>query len=127
MVETLRIKVKDCLAVYCFGSWGTGSQRADSDIDLAILASSPLDSVERWDLAQQLASLAGRDVDLVDLLKASTVMRLQVVANGERLYCGNAEEVERFENYVFSSYARFNEERRNIIEDIRKRGSVYGK
>lgn len=125
LVETICTVVHDCLAIYRFGSWGTPDQRADSDIDLAVLASSPLDPVGRWNLAQQLASLAGCDVDLIDLLKASTVLRMQVIANGERIYCVD-EEVERFEDNVFSSYVRLNDERRLILEDVRKRGNVYG-
>ena len=118
--------VSDCLAIYRFGTWGTVDQRPDSDIDLAVLASSPLDSVFCWNLAQQLASIAGRDVDLVDLLKASTVLRMQIVASGERFFCVSDNEAENFEDTAFSSYIRFNEERHLILEDVKKRGNVYG-
>ncbi len=31
-----------------------------------------------------------------------------------------------FETYVFSSYARLNEERREILETVQQRGRVYG-
>jgi len=126
LIEMLLHVMPDCRAFYRFGSWGTAMQRPDSDIDLAILPSRPLDSVRRWELAQALASLAGRDVDLVDLLRASTVLRMQVVAHGERLYSADETEVEQFEDMVFSSYARLNEERREILADVRKRGSIYG-
>ncbi|MCD6533668.1 MAG: nucleotidyltransferase domain-containing protein [Deltaproteobacteria bacterium] len=125
-IEMICSAVSDCLAIYRFGSWGTVDQRPDSDIDLAVLALSPLDSVACWELAQQLASMAGRDVDLVDLLKASTVLRMQIVASGERFYCASANESEKFEDTVFSSYVRFNEERHLILEDVKKRGNVYG-
>jgi len=127
LVEAIRARVDGCLAVYRFGSWGTLDQRSDSDIDLAVLAPAPLDPVARWDLAQQLASLAGRDVDLVDLHKASTVLRYQVIAYGERLFSADAATVERFEDQVFSRYVRFNEARSAILEDVKKRGSIYGK
>ena len=52
---------------------------------------------------------------------------MQVVAHGELLYCSNAGTVERFEDMVFSSYARLNEERREILSDVRERGNIYGK
>jgi hypothetical protein len=68
-----------------------------------------------------------RDVDLVDLLAASTVLRAQVIAYGERLYCGAQFACETFENYVFASYARLNEERDAILRDIRQRGQVYAR
>jgi predicted nucleotidyltransferase len=127
LVEVLRETLPDCLAIYRFGSWGTEAQRPDSDIDLAVLPAQPLDPVLRWELAQRLASLAGRDVDLIDLLQASTVLRIQVVACGERIHCADNLSVERFENSVFSSYARLNEERREILIDVRQRGNIYGK
>jgi uncharacterized protein len=127
LVTTLLENMPDCRAIYRFGTWGTDAERPESDIDLAFLSGIPTDSVRRWELAQQLASLAGRDVDLVDLLTASTVLRMQVMANGERLYCSDSDEVDRFEDAVFSAYARLNEERREILNDIRRRGTVYGK
>lgn len=127
MVEALRLAVPDCIAVYRFGSFGTDDQRPDSDIDLALLPESPLDPLRRWEIAQKLANLARKNVDLVDLLQASTILRMQVVATGERLYCANRGAAERFEDHVYSSYARLNEERQMIIDDARQRGSVYGK
>ena len=125
LVNLIRESLPGCLAIYRFGSWGTADQQAASDIDLAVLPSVPLDPLRRWDLAQQLASLAGRDVDLVDLLNASTVLRMQVISSGDRLYCSAHGPVELFEDNVFSGYARFNLERRSIIEDVKKRGKIY--
>ena len=125
LIKALLEAVPDCRAIYRFGSWGSEDERSDSDIDLAILPRSPLDPVRRWDLAQRLASLAGRDVDLVDLLTASTVMRMQVVGHGERLYFSDFFAVEQFDDSVFSAYARLNEERKYILSDIHQRGSVF--
>ena len=127
LVDQLLQKIPDCRAIYSFGSWGTDNQRNDSDIDIAILPEKPLDQVVRWELAQSLAGLAGRDVDLVDLLKVSTVLRMQIVAHGELLYASNPSDVDRFADSVFSSYARLNEERHWILSDVFQRGNVYGK
>ena len=127
LVAALRESVPGCLAVYRFGSWATVHERHDSDIDLAILSPLPLDGVRRWELAQDLACLAGRDVDLVDLATASTVLQMEVVAHGELIYGGGSTEVERFADTVFSRYARLNEERREILADVLHRGTIYGK
>lgn len=127
LVNALCEALPDCRAIYCFGSWGTPDQKPGSDIDLAVLPDAPLEPVRCWELAQLLASLADRDVDVVDLMCASTVMRMQVVSGGNRLYCADFYEVELFEDTAFSSYARLNEERREILDDVRQRGSVYGK
>lgn len=114
------------VSIYRFGSWGTPHARADSDVDLAVLLQSTMDSAHLWEVAQDIARVIGKDVDLIDLLQASTVMRMQVISTGKRLYCSNQIICEQFEDYVYVAYARLNEERRGILEDIKQRGTVYG-
>ncbi len=126
MVEKLREAFPALISIYRFGSYGTKYERPDSDLDLAVHAGTALPTVELWRTAQDLASDIGRDVDLVDLASASTVMRVQVIHNGRRVYCADRLACETFEVYAYSSYARLNEERRGILEDIQRRGSVYG-
>lgn len=126
LVEVLLQAIPGCQSIYRFGTWGSSEERADSDIDLAFFSQTPTDPVYRWELAQKLAAIARRDVDLVDLLRASTVFRLQVVATGQRLFAADLTEVEEFEDTVFSSYVRLNEERRGILDDLRQRGNIYG-
>lgn len=126
LVRTVIARVPDALAVYLFGTYGTAAGRADSDIDLAVLAERPLEPVTRFDLAGELATTAGRDVDLVDLATASTVLRAQVVSSGERLFCSDERRCEHFEDAAFSRYAYLNEERAAILRDVRARGSIHG-
>jgi predicted nucleotidyltransferase len=125
-VETIRRHVPAAMVVYAFGSVATGEDMRDSDVDLAVLASRPIDSVERWTLQETLASEVHRSVDLVDLRRASTVMRAQVIANGRVLWEADPDARARFEATAFSAYARLNEERRGILEDVRSRGTVHG-
>lgn len=126
LVEKLREAFPALISVYRFGSYGTKYERPDSDLDLAVYAGTAMPVIELWRTAQDLASDIGRDVDLVDLASASTVMRAQVIHNGGRVYCADRLACETFEVYAYSSYARLNEERRGILEDIQRRGSVYG-
>ena len=65
--------------MYLFGSRAREDAGPDSDIDLAVLTLGNLDPVERWILQEDLAALAHQNVDLVDLRRASTVMRVQVL------------------------------------------------
>ncbi len=67
-----------------------------------------------------------RDVDLVDLRNASTVMRVQVLSTGTCLDTQNESVCQEFETYAYSDYARLNEERREIVKGITERGLVYG-
>jgi uncharacterized protein len=126
VVDTLRHRVPGCVAIYLFGSHATGTAHRESDVDIAVLAPAPLVDEDRWHLAQTLAVALGRDVDLVDLRRASTVMRVQVVDSGRLLFESDATQRQEFEAIALSDYARLNEERREILADIRARGSVYG-
>lgn len=127
LIEGIRSEISDVIAIYLFGSAVTGELRMDSDIDLAILPAGPLAATRVWKLAQSLALVAGRDLDLVDLLSASTVMQAQIISTGKRLYCTNELLCSDFEGRVYSDYARLNEERKGILDDIAKRGRVYGR
>ncbi|HLA75619.1 MAG TPA: nucleotidyltransferase domain-containing protein [Gammaproteobacteria bacterium] len=127
LVAYVRAEAPELLALYRFGSWGGIHARADSDLDLALLTPRPLDPLKRWELEQQLAVLARCNVDLVDLRAASTVLRARVIAEGERVFCAAESLCSEFEDVAFSAYARLNEERRAILQDIRQRGSVYGR
>lgn len=126
VVARIRTRLPDVVAIYRYGSAGTTHERRQSDVDLAVLPSRPLTAEERLSLVADLAEVLGRDVDLVDLLKAPTVLRARIIADGDRLWCGDERRCAVFEDYAFSSYVRFNEERRELLADIRARGTVYG-
>ena len=101
--------------VYLFGSRADASGSGSSDWDIAILCDQALESKERWDLAQSLANELGVDVDLIDLLQASTVLQLEVVSKGIRLL-GEQNIADIFETKVFSMYGRLQESRSGIIQ-----------
>lgn len=126
LIEYVRRAIPDLIALYRFGSQAKGEARQSSDVDLAVLARDPIPNPRRFELAQELAVQLHRDVDLVDLRTASAVMRMQVISTGECLEAQDDPERREFEMYAFSDYARLNEERRNIVKDIKNRGLIYG-
>jgi len=126
MAKSIQEKLPDVEGIYVFGSTAKGMARPGSDIDLAVLSCTTLPVMDVWLLAQALARDAGMDVDLIDLRSASAVMRMQVITEGQRLICTDDEACTIFEDFVFSDYARLNEERAGILKDIQLRGSVYG-
>ncbi|MEZ4274432.1 MAG: nucleotidyltransferase domain-containing protein [Nitrospirales bacterium] len=113
------------MAVYRFGSQVKGTVHSKSDIDLAVLACNPLVPGQLAELQQNLAVVLNCDVDLIDLRAVSTVMQMQVLSTGECLLCEDVQAREVFEMIVYASYARLNEERAGILDDVRARGSVY--
>jgi predicted nucleotidyltransferase len=119
-------RVTGLVALYLFGSRARGDAGPDSDIDLALLAERKLDPVERWKLQEDMAALAHVRVDLVDLRQASTVMRVQVLRDGVLLVDADPSRRQAFEAIALSAYAHLNEERREILNDIARRGSIHG-
>ncbi len=127
LVAYLRRRLGDgLLAVYLYGSFAKGVACPDSDIDLALLAQAPLPPGVLAELASELMDLCGRAVDLVDLRQVPTVLRMQVITTGRRLWCRDRSACELFETHVLSDYVDLNERRAGILEDIRRRGSIYG-
>jgi predicted nucleotidyltransferase len=127
VLRLLRDRIGDPIVLYRFGSSVEGALRAESDLDYAVLATRPLEVVERFDLQEDVARALRRSVDFVDLRRASAVLRMQVVASGVAVVVGDATERERFEILTYTSYARLNEERRAILEQIAEERTVYGR
>ncbi len=122
----LRDALTQLIAVYRFGSTASAQEHAESDLDIAVLAGDPIDAVARFELQERLAAAVGRDVDLVDLRRASTVMAMQVISTGVPLAVFDPAAQEAFEDLTYSAYARLNEERREILVQVRREGRVYG-
>lgn len=101
--------------VYLFGSEADGSSSVQSDIDLAVLLPQKLDPIARFEFQEKLAHRFSRDVDLVDLLAASTVLQHQIIQNGKLLW-GEKNEQMQFEMQVLSMYQHLNEERSEILK-----------
>jgi predicted nucleotidyltransferase len=97
--------------VYLFGSAARDSLRSDSDIDLALLPTAPCEPHALYCAAQTLAANCKRDVDLVDLSRASGVLRAQVVGYGRPILVNDARRADEFAMYALSDYAYFNERR----------------
>ena len=94
---------------------------------LRLLLPRRLDPVSRFDLQERLAARLHRDVDLLDLAAASTVMAVQIVTAGRVLYDGAPAARGEFEDRTLSLYARLNEERRGILERVAEEGTIYGR
>jgi predicted nucleotidyltransferase len=106
----------DIKAIYIFGSYAKGFANSSSDIDIAYLSNFKIDNITRWDLAQSIAIELKRDIDLVDLLQANTILKYQIISEGVRIF-GGGDEIEEFESLVYSQYVRFQEERADILQN----------
>lgn len=122
----VRAALPDLRWLALFGSTARGDATRDSDVDVAVLAGEPIAEERLRALRGDLEIAIRRDVHLIDLRRASTVFRSQVVANADVLFATGDADTERFLDFVLSDYARLNEERRDILRDVRERGTVLG-
>ncbi|MGA4722148.1 type VII toxin-antitoxin system MntA family adenylyltransferase antitoxin [Fictibacillus nanhaiensis] len=113
--------------IVVFGSTAKGTDRVDSDLDIAYLSDQKIEKYERFMLGQELASLINKDVDLVDLNQASTVFAAQIIQASKTILCRDDKRRMEFEMKTLKMYAKLNEEREIVIKRIEESGSIYEK
>ncbi|SDU82593.1 type VII toxin-antitoxin system MntA family adenylyltransferase antitoxin [Pseudomonas sihuiensis] len=105
-IEALAAVLKrhpDIHLAYVFGSLATGSAGPDSDVDVAILASSPLDVEYRIHLIEEIAVATGRPVDLIDLATVGEPLLGQILRHGIRLIGDAARHAELTTRHMFNN------------------------
>lgn len=126
VVAHIQSQLPQVMAIYVYGSEARNEVRDDSDVDIAVLGEHYFEPLKLWNCRQNLAVKLGRDVDLIDLRAVSTVLRMQVFTDGHLILDNSNGQSGSYESLTYSDYARLNEERAGILEDIKNRGSVYG-
>lgn len=103
-----------------FGSLAEGAARFESDLDLAVAGTAPLDRQARIHLVEDLASTFGRPVDLIDLNCLHGPLLHRVLTKGQLILCKDrtqyAELIQRMlaeEADVMPYYRRILAARRN--------------
>jgi len=123
IINTLKHEIPSLQSIYIFGSQNDGTATKKSDIDIAYLSDKKFSQLQRWELSQKLADKLSLDVDLIDIKDTNTIFRYQIISTATRIY-GKGYDVENFETLAYSFYLRFQEERKPIIDAIKKRKSV---
>ena len=126
IVRLLQAGVPKLLAVYAFGSRIRGDAGPSSDLDLAVLVEGYVDPLLLWEAAGRLEDVAGCLVDVFDLRAASTVMQYQVITIGERWWASDVQ-APLYEAAILSDKTELDTARAGLIDDIRRRGTVYGR
>jgi predicted nucleotidyltransferase len=126
IIQALQNRIPNLLAMYAFGSRVQGVAQPESDLDLAVLVAGYLEPLTLWELAGDLADLAGCPVDLLDFRAASTVMQYQIIATGERWWAKD-EQAALFEAAILSEKTELDTARAGLLADIQKTGTIYGR
>lgn len=118
IIQAVKEEIPNLWAIYLFGSHGTAWERPDSDIDIAILTENEFDSVRLWEKSGKVAAKLGKDVHLIDLRAAPTVLQNEIIRDERRIFCSNSRDCDLLENAYLSMYLHLNEERKEILEDF---------
>jgi predicted nucleotidyltransferase len=109
--------IPSVIALYLFGSRSNGTAKAASDLDLGVLAGTPLPLAELVDLQQRFQEVAAFSVDLVDLRTSEAYLALDIV-RGDRIYCRDGQVADEFELFVMrraGDLEPFERERRRLL------------
>jgi predicted nucleotidyltransferase len=116
----------DTWAIYVYGSFASGDEWPQSDLDLAVLPPPERSVPDLLGLIGEVAARIGRDVDLVDLRRVGDVIRREVLEHGRPIYVSEPARVLSWEASAMSRYARHREEIREILEEFDRTGIGYG-
>jgi len=110
----------DLRVAILFGSLARGGARAESDIDLAVLASEPLSPSTICEIVSAVAEAIGRPVDLVDLARAGEPLLGEILRHGRFLLESDPEaRAELMRRHIFES-TDFLPYRRRILAERRR-------
>lgn len=128
-VETLR-EVMDGFSevrlAYLFGSLAAGTERASSDVDVAVLLT-PEASTKFLDrLTHVLERATGRTVDLVDLATAPPLLAHEIIKKGTIILSRNEEERVNFVTRAVARYLDTAHLRRVQYQYLRERVEARG-
>lgn len=108
-------------AAWIFGSHASGSARADSDLDLAVLAEPPLAAAEIAAVSASISEAICTRVDLVDLREASTLLRVEATQHGIRITAGDPASADRFVAESLADHLSFAANRRMLTKALLER------
>jgi predicted nucleotidyltransferase len=119
-------ELPDCQAIYVFGSRAQSQSRDDSDLDIAVLLPAGNQLPDRLSLIARLSSVLGVEVDVVDLHRASDVLRREVLASGIRIHASDPDISLAWEAHAMTRYGHYRHEVAELLAEFHATGQGYG-
>jgi predicted nucleotidyltransferase len=116
------LAARDVQIAYLFGSLAETVERTPGDIDLAILTRDEPVHLLREDLYEVLGT---QRLDLVDLDRASPLLRFHIVRDGDLLYARDTDALNRFELATLHLYRDTAPLRRRHREILKERMNAW--
>jgi predicted nucleotidyltransferase len=126
IINTIKNVIKNPLAIYIFGSAAKGNFTNDSDIDIAILLQSPIEKHLLANIKAQLSLQLNRDVDVIDLNASSQVFQYEILSTAKKIETSDQSTVDQLEAKMLAMYLEFQDMRKDLLAEIKKKGSIYG-
>ena len=126
LIRELSTKLFKLEGIYLFGSRAQDEQKPSSDWDFAYLCREKNIDEIVWDIKLELETKFDMSLDMVNLYNANTILQIQVIKTGRLIWTGDTKRVKEFEYLTLSYYQKLNDERADILKDIKSRGSIYG-
>ncbi|MFK4766393.1 nucleotidyltransferase domain-containing protein [Desulfobaculum sp. SPO524] len=127
--STIIPTVAECLAAHpdillgiVYGSASAGTMRADSDVDVAVLAEAPLSLEARLDIILELSLALGREVDVIDLHTAHGLILRQILTKGAVALKRSTVAYARLMKRMLFDHADMEPMRRTIVHNSLQRG-----
>lgn len=92
---------------FVFGSAAEGRLRKDSDIDLAIYVTKELEPLEYLKLPTKLSDLIKREVHLIVLNKASSLLRHRIMKERKILFIKDFDTYAKFREKTMTDYEEY--------------------
>ncbi|OLS01552.1 type VII toxin-antitoxin system MntA family adenylyltransferase antitoxin [Tissierella creatinophila] len=99
------IKDYNIKLMYIFGSYSKGSNRINSDLDIAVYIEGETNYLIKLDILYDLVGILNRDdIDLVILNNVNEILKFQVIKYGKIIYMENLYTKVTFESSVMKEY-----------------------
>jgi len=118
-VKKIAKKFRLKLVVF-FGSFASGKNREDSDLDIAVSGLSEISFSEQIKLVNDFSAVFNKNIDLSVLNKANPLLLFEASKNSILLY-GSSEDFAKFKLYAFNAYndyASYFEMEKNLNKKI---------
>lgn len=127
ILEVLKTQVTDLRLVVLFGSFASGHQRHDSDIDIGFAATRGLEGRTLFDLKLTIQAQCERNVDLIDLTNPniSIVLKHEVISTGVVIFESNDSIMSEFQARILRDYEDFMYRRRSLDNALANRLGAY--
>ena len=118
LVNTALVGKINVILAFLFGSHASDNASFLSDVDIAVLFSSPPAIEEIHDLKDLITGALKTEVDIVDLHKVSPVIKMQVLKNGRLLINRNPRAYNDFYVTAVNEYDDLKRVRKEIERKI---------